>query len=210
MAQPAVDEHGHNPAATTPAELTHVLRAIRGMPSPVTRTALLLCCYLAQRPGNIVAMRWDQLDERGHEWTLPAEAMKTRRSHVVPLPWQAVELLESLKPLSGGVGFVFPPLARQRNRYLTRDTLSKALRDAGLRNKQTPHGLGATFRTVARERLGINEDVLEAQLAHAKHGAVQATPDRTGFIKQRHCILQRWADYLDTLERDQVAYAATR
>jgi len=190
---------GHNPAATTPAALTKVLRTIRKLPNAVTRGALLLCCYLGQRPGNIVGMRWDQLDVETCEWTLPAAVMKMRDEHVVPLPRQAVQLIEELRPLTGGVGFVFPPLARQKNQHLTRDTLSKALRDAGLRGKQTPHGLRATLRTVARERLRISADVLEAQLAHAKRGQTATAYDHARFISERHEVMQTWADYLDDL-----------
>lgn len=192
-------ERGHNPAAITPKAVTEVLQAIRGLKNPVTRAALMLCCYLAQRPGNIVGMRWDQIDVQTSEWSLPAEVMKTRRAHNVPLPRQVLALLGEIKPLTGGVGFVFPPLAQQGNAHLSRDTLSKALRDAGLKGKQTPHGLRATLRTVARERLGVSADVLEEQLAHAKHGQVAQAYDRTGLVQARRDAAQRWADYLDQL-----------
>jgi integrase len=195
-------ERGHMAAATTPAALVEVLRTIQRLPNPVTRAALMLCCYLGQRPGNIVSMRWDQIDVQTTEWSLPAEVMKTRRPHAVPLPRQALALIEELRPLTGGIGYVFPPLARQRNVHLTRDTLSKALRDAGLRGVQTPHGLRATLRTVARERLGVHADVLEAQLAHAKRGQVQAAYDRAGHLQERHKVMQGWADYLDALRDD--------
>lgn len=201
-------QRGHYPAATSPAALKDVLGVIRGLPSPVTRSALMLCCYLAQRPGNIVGMRWDQLDVQAFEWSLPAKVMKTRHDHVVPLPTQALALIEDLRPLTGGIGYVFPPLAQQRNRHLTRDTLSKALRDAGLRGKQTPHGLRATLRTVARERLGVSADVLEAQIAHAKKGEVQAAYDRAGFVKERHQVMQAWANYLDSLTTSRADVAA--
>lgn len=190
---------GHMAAATTPAALAGVLRTIHLLPNPATRAALMLCCYLGQRPGNVVGMRWDQVNTQTSEWFLPAEVMKMRRAHTVPLPRQALALIEELRPLTGGVGYVFPPLARQKNVHLTRDTLSKALRDAGLKGVQTPHGLRATLRTVARERLGVHADVLEAQLAHAKKGQVQAAYDRAGFIEERQNVMQAWADYLDTL-----------
>jgi len=192
-------KRGHYSAATTPKVLTRVLRVIDGVPSPVTRAGLLLCCYLAQRPGNIVAIRWDQVDAQTSELFLPDPVMKMRRPHIVPLPKQALALLEALRPLTGGIGYVFPPMARQKNHHLTRDTLSKALRDAGLKGVQTPHGLRATLRTVARERLGVSADVLEAQIAHAKRGQVAAAYDRTGFLQERHVVMQAWADYLDEL-----------
>lgn len=192
-------ERGHNPAATTPAEIESVMEIVRGVGSPVTRAALLMCCYTAQRPANVAAMLWADVDTKAREWTIPASVMKMRHAHVVPLPRQAIALLNELRPLTGGRGYVFPPLAQQATPHLNRDTLSKALRDAGLRGKQTPHGMRATFRTVARERLNASADVLEAQLAHAKKDEVQAAYDRAGHVQARHRVMQQWADYLDSL-----------
>lgn len=195
-------ERGHRPAATTPGGIEEVMKIIHGIPSPVVRAAVLVCCYTAQRPGNVVGMRWDDVDLKGKEWLIPATVMKMRHEHIVPLPRQALALLKELRPLTGGRGYVFPPLAQQHTPHLHRDSLSKALRDAGLRGKQTPHGLRATLRTIARERLGIAGDVLESQLAHAKRDEVQAAYDRTGFVAERHRVMQKWADYLDELARN--------
>lgn len=194
---------GHFPAAKTPDELRVVLGVICDLPQPVTRAALMLCLYTAQRPGNIVSMRWDELRLDAGEWLIPAVKMKVDRDddipHVVPISTQASALIQLMWPLTGGVGYVFPPLAQQKNVHLAEDTLSSALRDAGLRGKQTPHGARATFRTVARQELGVAADVLEAQIAHAKKGQTQSAYDRAWFVPERHKVMQRWADYLDGL-----------
>lgn len=95
--------------------------------------------------------------------------------------------------------YVFPPLARQGTPHLHRDALSKALRAMGFESKHAPHGFRAMFRTLARERLGIDSDILEAQLAHAKRGEVQAAYDRTAFTEARREAMQQWADWLDGL-----------
>ena len=194
-------QRGHNPAATTPKQLSRVLQAIFALDGSVTRAGLLVCCYTAQRPINVVKMRWEQIDEEAKEWAIPGEQMKIKTGlpHLVPLPRQALKVVESIRPLTGGRGFVFPPVRQQKTPHLHRDSLSKALRDAGLRGVQTPHGLRATLRTIARERLGISVDVLEVQLAHAKRDDVQAAYDRAGFISERHRVMQVWADYLDAL-----------
>lgn len=186
---------GHLAAATTPKDVVAAMDTIRAIESEVTRAALLVCAYTAQRPGNVAAMRWDQIDAQASEWVIPAEVMKMRNAHVVPLSTQALALIESMR--GRDATFVFPPLSEQKSPHLHRDSLSKALRDAGLRGKQTPHGLRATLRTVARERLGISADVLEAQLAHVKKGETQGAYDRAGFIDERHAVMQTWADYLD-------------
>jgi len=173
----------------------------------VTRAALTLCLYTAQRPGNIVSMRWDELRLDADEWLIPAVKMKVDRGddepHVVPLAKQVSELIESLRPLTGGVGFVFPPLAQQKSHHLALDTLSNALREAGMQGKQTPHGFRATFRTIARAALEIREDVLEAHIAHAKRGQTQSAYDRGWFVPERHLVMQRWADFIDGLNTEK-------
>lgn len=188
---------GHYAAATKRDDVAFVVRTIEALPNEVTRSALMLCAYTAQRPGNVAAMRWADLDVKGSEWIIPGDAMKGRQPHVVPLSRQALAQIDAMRRFTAGGEFVFPPLARQHTPHLHRDSLSKALRDAGLRGKQTPHGLRATLRTVARERLGVSADVLEAQLAHAKKGEVQAAYDRAGFVAERAKVMQAWADYLD-------------
>ena len=195
-------EKGHLPAATTPKDVAHVMKVVRAIESEVTRAALLVCAYTAQRPGNIAAMRWADVDLENAEWIIPGPSMKMRNEHVVPLSAQAVALIESMK--GRDKTFVFPPISEQKTPHLHRDSLSKALRDAGLRGKQTPHGLRATLRTVARERLGISADVLEAQLAHVKKGDTQAAYDRAQFLQERHELAKTWADYLDGTLPDNV------
>jgi integrase len=195
-------QRGHYSAATAPAEVKAVMDAVKAIASEVTRAALLVCAYTAQRPGDVAAMRWSDVDTKGAEWIIPKT--KTGQSHVVPLSLQALALTEAMQKYTAGAEYVFPPLARQKSPHLHRDSLSKALREAGLKGKQTPHGLRATLRTVARERLGISADVLEAQLAHAKRGEVAAAYDRTAFVEERQRVMQAWADYLDGASRDTV------
>jgi len=77
--------------------------------------------------------------------------------------------------------------------------MSNALRRMGFRGRHATHGFRGMLRTVARERLGVDSDVLEAQLAHAKKGDVQKAYDRTTFNDERRRVMQAWADYLDTL-----------
>lgn len=196
---PSYDK-GHIPAATAPDEIAKVLRAVDAYSSPVTRAALLWCAYTAQRPGIVVSARWDEIT--GNEWHIPGERMKVRQRqpHIVPLPRQALALLEELTPYTAGREFVFPPLARQQSKHLHRDALSKALRDMGFSGTHATHGFRGMLRTTGRERLGIDSDVLEAQLAHAKRGAVQQAYDRTTFTEARAKAMQRWADYLDQLK----------
>ncbi len=192
-------EKGHIPAATTPADIAVVIKAVDSYKSPVTRAALLTCAYTALRPSIVVSMRWDEI--QNDEWHIPAKKMKMRFAHIVPLPRQQLELLEQMRAYSGGKEYVFPALARQKSKHLNRDSLSSAMRDMGLKGKAAPHGFRGTLRTIARERLGVDLDILESQLAHAKKGDVQKAYDRTTFNDERRSVMQMWADYLDGLRR---------
>lgn len=192
-------EKGHIPAAVDLADVRLVLLAVEGYPVPVTRAALRLAMLTAQRPGNVAGMEWVEVDLEAAEWSLPAAKMKTRHAHIVPLSRQAVDSLRGMLAYTDGKQFVFPPLARQNTPHLHRDALSAALRRSGLQGTHATHGFRGMFRTVARERLNIPADVLEAQLAHAKKDEIQKAYDRTAFLSERHKAMQAWADYLDNL-----------
>ncbi|HXG27262.1 MAG TPA: integrase arm-type DNA-binding domain-containing protein [Nevskiales bacterium] len=201
---------GHIPAQTLPDEIAALIKAVRGYSSHVTRAALLMCAYTAQRPGTVASMRWDEIAQDVAEWRIPPAKMKMRHTHIVPLPRQALELLTEMQQYTAGREYVFPPLARQHNPHLHRDALSNALRDMGFAGKHAPHGFRGMFRTAGRERLGIDSDVLEAQLAHAKRGDVQKAYDRTTFDETRRRAMQRWADYLDGLEHKREKVVSIR
>ncbi len=189
----------HIPAATSPSDLRKVALAVQTYGVPVTRIALQIAMLTAQRPGGVASMEWEEVDLENAEWRIPAHKMKMRHEHVVPLALQAVTLLREMQSYTGGKQYVFPPLARQQTEHLHRDALSNALRRMGLKGTQATHGFRATFRTLARERLNISTDVLEAQLAHAKRDEVQKAYDRTKFDDARREAMQKWADYLDKL-----------
>ena len=192
-------DKGHIPAAVDVADVRALVQAVAAYPIPVTRAALTLAMLTAQRPGNVVAMEWGELDLDAAEWALPAHKMKTGHAHLVPLSRQAVDTLRGMLAYTDGNAFVFPPLARQTTPHLHRDALSNALRKMGFQGKHATHGFRGMFRTVARERLGVPADVLEAQLAHAKKDEIQKAYDRTAFVKERAQVMQQWADYLDAL-----------
>lgn len=198
-------EKGHIPAAIELADVRAVVKAVAAYPTPVTRAALTVAMLTAQRPGNVVEMEWGEVDLDAKEWAIPAGKMKMRAAHVVPLSRQAVEALRGMLAYTDGRRFVFPPLARQRTEHLHRDALSGALRKSGLQGKHAAHGFRAMFRTLARDRLHIPADVLEAQLAHAKKDEIQRAYDRTTFVEQRHKVMQQWADYLDAMLADDGA-----
>jgi len=190
---------GHIPAITKESGIGPLAYAIANYESDVTRSALTLIMLTAQRPGTIVGARWIDVDLIAAEWHIPAEQMKTKHAHIVPLPSQAVAMLTALKEKTGSTDYLFPALSKQKTPHLHRDSLSKALRTMGFQGLHAAHGFRGMLRTVGRERLNIDIDVLEAQLAHAKKGDVQKAYDRTTFNEQRRLVMQAWADRIDKM-----------
>ncbi|MDP1550705.1 MAG: tyrosine-type recombinase/integrase [Nitrosomonas sp.] len=195
---------GHYAAITKSNDLPELLKAIKGIDSIYSKVALLVCLYTASRPGVVAGMRWNELDLENKEWHIPASRMKSSNDHITPLPDQLIPMLKELQGLTGESPFVFPGFRDPINRHIHRDSLSKVLRENGLRNVTVTHGFRATFRTVARERLRIDPDVLEAQLAHAKKGEVQSAYDRTQFLTERHHLVQQWTDYIEALGNNEI------
>lgn len=195
---------GHMPAVTDDdALLGEVMRGIYAHGNMVVRAALILTAMTAIRPGIAASARWEEIDLDKGEWKIPgmnpdgSNRMKTGQDFTTSLPDQAVEALRELHKLRGNEAYVFPPQARQKTPHLHRDSLSKALRDMGFQGQHTSHGFRASLRTLGRERLSIDVDVLEAQLAHAPKDEVEAAYARVKFKEQRRQVMQTWADYLD-------------
>lgn len=196
-------DKGNFPAITKVKELAPLLRAIQSYPNVVVRNALWLTVWTAVRPGVVAGAPWTEMDLERQEWHIPARRMKTKHDHIVSLPHQAVAMLVEMRRLSLGE-YVFPATGKFRNDHLNRDSLSKALRAMGFQGVHTPHGFRASLRTLGREKLKADRDVLEAQLAHAKKDEVQAAYDRTEFTEERINVMQQWADFLDELMADNV------
>ena len=197
----------HFAAITDPARLGELLRAIKGYKGgPIVRAALQLAPMLFQRPGELRAARWEEIDLQNAMWTIPAARMKRRKDgkehgdpHLVPLPTQAVRILEILKPYTESTGLVFPG-ERQRDRPISENSVRVALISMGYTpDIQTWHGFRATARTMLAERLEFDPLLIEAQLAHAVKDANGRAYNRTTYLKQRRDMMQRWADYLDKL-----------
>lgn len=197
----------HHAAITEPSEVGHLLVAMDGFQgTPVVKTALLLSPLLFQRPGEIRAMEWAEINWEESRWQIPAEKMKMAQPHIVPLSRQALLLLEGLHPLTGRGRYVFPS-ARGASRCLSENGIRVALRTLGYDNDtMTPHGFRAMARTILDEVLGFRVDWIEHQLAHAVRDPTGRAYNRTKHLKDRAQMMQSWADYLDTL-RIEVAQA---
>ncbi|MFT3905624.1 MAG: integrase arm-type DNA-binding domain-containing protein [Steroidobacteraceae bacterium] len=190
------------PAITDPARVGELLRAIDGYSAqPVTEYALKLAPLLFVRPGELRGARWEEFTLTGTEplWRIPAERMKMREEHLVPLARQAVELLTRLHPLTGPRGYLFPSV-RSSVRPISENTINAALRRLGYtREQMTGHGFRSTASTLLNEQ-GFPPDVIELQLAHKEQNEVRAAYNRAKRLAERRQMMQQWADYLDVLK----------
>ena len=185
-------------------DLIRAIRAYKG--GPIVRAALQLAPILFQRPGELRAAEWSEIDFDGALWTIPAARMKRSKDgkehgdpHLVPLPTQAVEILRGLHGYTGHGRMVFPG-ERNHDRPISENSVRTALITLGSTPEiQTWHGFRATARTMLAEQLECDPLVIEAQLAHAVKDANGRAYNRTTYLKQRTEMMQRWADYLDKL-----------
>jgi len=191
----------HRPAILEPKDFGKLIRAIdRYSGSHIVRCLLRLCPLLFQRPGEMISMRWVDLDLESAQWNLPAETMKSRIAHTVPLSRQSLAVLMDIKPLTGHGEFVFPSQRRQ-GKHASPGTINKALQGMGYDTKlvMCAHGFRASARTMLDEVLGINAAWIEHQLAHQPSDRLGRAYNRTKHLPQRQKMMQEWADYLDLL-----------
>ena len=191
----------HMAAPTDPAAVGEILRALEAFQGgPVVHAAVRLLPLVFCRPGELRMMKWADVDLKAAEWRYTVS--KTKTDHVVPLSTQAVAILRDLEPLTGHLvgGYVFPG-GRSSLRPLSNAAINAALRRLGIdtKNELTGHGWRAAARTLLHERLGYDPHIIEHQLAHAVPDALGTSYNRTKFLKERKAMMQRWADYLDTL-----------
>lgn len=191
-------------AALSQEELPAFLRSLdayRG--DPHTANALRVLMLTATRPGEVRGARWSEIDLEARIWRIPADRMKMRNEHLIPLSDQAVEVLQQMKPLSGDGALVFPS-PFYPSKPLSENTFNSAMARMGYKNSATAHGFRALFSTVANES-GWNGDVIERQLAHAERNSVRAAYDRGLRLAERQKLLQWWADYIDQKRAGNVA-----
>lgn len=201
----------HFAAVTDPKALGGLLRAIDGYNGHfVTRCALRLAPLVFVRPVELRCARWSEIDLDCAEWNIPAERMKMRSSHLVPLSAQAVAILRDLHPLTGGAVYVFPS-ARTAKRPMSNNAILAALRRMGIsKEEMTGHGFRAVARTLLDEVLGVRPDIIEHQLAHAVRDPLGRAYNRTTHLPERRKMMQQWADYLDDLRRGPDVVAINR
>ncbi|NLR70770.1 integrase arm-type DNA-binding domain-containing protein [Novosphingobium sp. ERN07] len=190
----------HYAAILEPKKAGELLRAIDGYDGhPVTRFALQLAALVFVRPGELRYAEWSEFDFDAGVWRIPAEKMKARSEHVVPLSRQALGVLAEARALTGDGQYVFPSI-RTHLRPMSENTVNAALRRLGYSNDEmTGHGFRAMASTLLNESGKWSPDAIERALAHKGKDAVRAAYHRGQHWQERVDMAQWWADYLDTL-----------
>ena len=191
----------HLAAITDPKKIGELLRAMDDYQGYfVTKCALRLAPLVFVRPGELRKAEWTEFDLGKAEWNIPAERMKMREPHLVPLSTQAVEILRELHALTGGSRYVFPG-ARTNGRPMSDNAILAALRRMGFaKDEMSGHGFRAMARTILDEVLQVRPDFIEHQLAHAVRNPNGRAYNCTAHLAERRKMMQLWADYLDKLK----------
>lgn len=165
------------------------------------RSAIMLMIYTASRPGEVRHAEWSEINLDAAIWTTPAAKMKARREHAVPLPTQAVELLKSMLPITGGLRYVFTNRSDPTMPIGT-NYANNVMDLCGLTGKQSPHGFRHLFSTEMNGR-GYNRDWIERQLAHADSSFIRDVYNHAAYLEQRREMMQEWADLVSAGPSDE-------
>jgi integrase len=162
---------------------------------PTIKNALKLLILTATRPGEVRGARWSELHLENALWVIPAERMKMRQEHQIPLSRQSLEVIETMRPLNGDCDLIFAS-PTYRSKPISENTLNGAMRRMGY-DMATAHGFRSVFSTITNEHDRTMGDVVERALAHKDRNKVRAAYLRSTFLADRVGLMQWWADYLD-------------
>jgi integrase len=181
-------------------ELPDLLRAIEVYQGThVTRFALKLMALTFVRTSELINAKWAEFDLESARWDIPAERMKMRSPHIVPLAKQALDVLAILQTLTGKSEWLFPG-ERTAKKPMSNNTILAALERMGYKGRMTGHGFRGLASTLLHEQ-GYNHEHIELQLAHAPRNAVSAAYNHALYLEPRAKMMQDWANFLEQTQR---------
>jgi integrase len=194
----------HRPAIVDEQKLGALMQSIDEYDGwPTLRAALQLIALTMTRPGELRGMKRNEISFDNAIWRIPAERMKMRRPHDVPLSTQALKVIKDIWPLSENGELVLPSI-RSLSRPLSENAMNSALRRMGYaQNEMTAHGFRSSASTILNER-GFNPDVIEAALAHIDGDEIRRAYNRAKYLAERTKLMQDWADLLEGFRKPNV------
>lgn len=167
--------------------------------NPITKWAMQLIVLNFTRPGELRGAKWEEIEWDKKQWRIPAERMKMKEQHIVPLSDQSIKLFRKIQEVTGDCysGFVFPSFQNPR-KPISDGTLAKLIKLIGYKGKVTPHGFRHTASTILNEN-GYNKDWIERELAHGDRDQIRATYNYAQYLPQRAEMMQWYADHIEKL-----------
>ncbi|WP_345828684.1 integrase domain-containing protein [Pantoea sp. BRR-3P] len=182
-----------------PEELPKLMRSLAlSNLSVSTRCLIEWQLITLVRPSEASGTRWAEIDFDAKLWTIPAERMKAKREHIIPLPTQALNILELMIPISSHREYVFPS-RNDPKQAMNSQTANAALKRMGYGGKLVAHGLRSIASTAMNE-MGFNSDVIEAALAHSDKNEVRKAYNRTTYLMQRTELMSWWGDAIYSID----------
>lgn len=198
-----------NMAALTPTELPELMGAIANASiKRTTRCLLEWQLHTMTRPAEASGARWDEINWKEKVWTIPAERMKKRREHRIPLTEQMLALLEVMKPISGHRDFIFPS-DRDPKKPCNSQTANMALKRMGFAGRLVSHGLRSLASTTLNEQ-GFDPDLVEAALAHVDDNQVRSAYNRTDYLERRKPMMSWWSGHIEEAAKASLSVTGTR
>ncbi|MEZ8544439.1 integrase domain-containing protein [Vibrio splendidus] len=198
-----------NMAALKPAELPELMGAIAN--ASIKRTTRCLIewqLHTMTRPSEASGARWEEIDWDDNVWTIPAERMKKRKEHRIPLTQQMLELLDVIKPISGHRDFIFPS-DRDPKKPCNSQTANMALKRMGFAGRLVSHGLRSLASTTLNEQ-GFDRDLVEAALAHVDDNQVRSAYNRTDYLERRRPMMCWWSGHIEEAAKGILSVTGTK
>lgn len=197
----------HMPALS-PDELPELMLAIANASiKRTTRTLIEWQLNTMTRPAEAATTRWEDIDLEKKIWTIPAERMKKRRPHTVPLTPQALALLEAIKPYSGHREYVFPS-DRNPREHCNSQTANMALKRMGFAGRLVSHGMRSIASTTLNEQ-GFDPELIEVALAHVDKDEVRSAYNRADYVERRRPMMEWWSNHIQQAATGSLSIAAT-
>lgn len=186
-----------NMPSLAPDELPEFLKTLEyASIKLVTRLLIEWQLHTMTRPNEAAGARWSEIDFDKNLWTIPAERMKKKRIHCIPLTKQAIQILERVQPISGKREYIFPA-DRTPTKHINEQTANAAIKRMGFKGRLVAHGLRSIASTTLNER-GFNSDIIEAALAHVDKNEVRRAYNRTDYLERRRAMMEWWSEYIDS------------
>lgn len=185
-------------------ELPELINALNSYPlEPTTKAGLQLALYTFQRTNEIRGAQWHEFDLDAGLWTIPAERMKMKREHIVPLSKQVINILKDLHPITGHYPFVFASSHKPQTQPFSENAMLYALYRMGFHGRMTVHGFRHLASTTLNE-LGYDSRHVEKQLSHEDKNEVRGTYNKALYLPARIKMMQEWADFVDNAHTGKV------